>query len=174
MINSFCLFCRVCLCLPSTRSITRSRPAVLVLWKYNTYILLQSAPTRPPAPLPLALCPPPPSFFPSPPRPCLRSPIPAHPRCPVLIQPLPPPPHEPTRTPAPPSSPHHSTHALPRSRSKRGEIFNAYMHCYGCETILQKDLTLCLGCHAAGKYGFPAVAPGTRLTTDLYHCPGIR
>lgn len=57
--------------------------------------------------------------------------------------------------------------------ASRVEIFNAYMHCYGCETILHRDLTLCLGCHAAGRFGYPPVPPEAGLLTDRHHCPGI-
>eukprot|EP00903_Cladosiphon_okamuranus_P010291 g9742.t1 len=52
------------------------------------------------------------------------------------------------------------------------DIFNAYMHCYGCETILNRDLTLCLGCHAAGRFAFPPDPHDARLLSDRIHCPG--
>ncbi|CAN0456286.1 unnamed protein product, partial [Ectocarpus sp. 12 AP-2014] len=55
--------------------------------------------------------------------------------------------------------------------SCKAEIFNAYLHCYGCETLLSRDLTLCLACHAAGRFGFSTGAGGG--CTDQHHCPGI-
>lgn len=55
----------------------------------------------------------------------------------------------------------------------RGEIFNAYMHCFGCEALLSKDLNLCLGCHAAGRLAFATVPLGQNGLTDCFHCPSV-
>lgn len=65
-----------------------------------------------------------------------------------------------------------SLHPTTPCWANRVEIFNAYMHCYGCETILHRDLTLCLGCHAAGRFAFPPDPPDARLLSDRIHCPG--
>ena len=53
------------------------------------------------------------------------------------------------------------------------ELFNAYMHCYGCEVLLGKDLNLCLGCHASGRLAFPPLGEDEVGLTDRLHCPSI-
>mmetsp|Transcript_27524 Transcript_27524/g.40496 ORF Transcript_27524/g.40496 Transcript_27524/m.40496 type:complete len:1131 (-) Transcript_27524:848-4240(-) len=32
------------------------------------------------------------------------------------------------------------------------ELSNVYMHCDGCEKILNKDFNICIGCHSEGRY----------------------
>jgi len=32
------------------------------------------------------------------------------------------------------------------------ELANVYMHCYGCEEILNKDFNICIGCHAESRF----------------------
>ena len=34
----------------------------------------------------------------------------------------------------------------------KGELSNIYMHCDGCETLLNKDFNICSSCHKEGKY----------------------
>lgn len=54
---------------------------------------------------------------------------------------------------------------------RRCELFNAYMHCFGCEVLLSKDLNLCLDCHTKGKLAFPTLGKDELGITTKCHCP---
>lgn len=37
---------------------------------------------------------------------------------------------------------------------RSGELWSGYMHCNGCETLLGKDVNVCLLCYSKGKLAF--------------------